>query len=341
MKGKKNLLILYFVILTITFLLVTTTGIAADVGYSAMVMDMKGKVSVQRAGKIKAVDLGYLFYPGDLVELVKEASLIVAYLESGREEQWTGGAKFTVEKNGSKPAPAKVTTKNKISVPQIKPPQKGSLAIIRMSPSQAGGFTMKSMPPPQRGALTMYETDSFKGKVAPLGTMAVGVTSLSNTKTVEERPMFRWRADTSAQNYEIEFYDYSRDEPAWRIKTEKVEAAFPPDMPGLRAGHDYKWVISALKDGRVVAQRQSCFGLPVDYELAEIKKEIGNYRDRLKAEASDTSTRMRFIVFLEQHQLYDDALEQYRVLGNQNKESDSLAERQRKIIELRDMACTD
>ena len=93
----------YFIYLLI-FLAVPLTCSAAEVPYSAIVMDVKGKVEVQRDRKKMPVDLGCLLYAGDKVETAKGASVTVHYLESGQEEQWPGKMKFTIDKLRSRPA---------------------------------------------------------------------------------------------------------------------------------------------------------------------------------------------------------------------------------------------
>jgi len=325
----------------ITFLIVTPIAIATDVGYAAMVMGVKGKVFVQHAGKSRPADLGHLLYPGDSVETAKEASLTIAYLESGQEEQWTGGSKFVVEKDGSKPAPAKITKKNKIVVPQIVSPQKGSFSMKRTAPPQAGGFVMKSTPPPQRGSFAMLEVEKPRDRVLSLGTANAEVLGLSNTKILEEKPTFRWRSDASAQHYEVEVYDFSEDEPLYRNTTTIAELHFPSHMSPLNAGHAYKWVVTAYRDGRIAAQKESCFSLPPVNELTEIRKTVNAYREQLTTAPEDTAARLRFIFFLEERQLYDEALEHYEILKKLHGESESLMERQRKIVEIRNKPCPD
>ena len=171
-----------FVVLLMTFSMIPLMAIAKEVGYRAMVMDIKGKAFVLHSGAKKSLDLGYLLYPGDSVEITKDASMTITYLESGQEERWSGGAKFVVEKNGSKPAPAHIMKKNRIILPQIVSPQQGSLKL--------------------RGLKVKVE-----------------VGSLSNTRTIEERPVFRWSPNQSVQKYRVRFYSLSENEPIWQRTT--------------------------------------------------------------------------------------------------------------------------
>jgi hypothetical protein len=321
--------------------LIAPTMAAADAGYSAIVMDVKGKVSLRHAGKSRAVNLGCLLYPDDSLETAKEATLTVTYLESGQEEQWAGGARFVVGKDGSKPTPGKIIKKDKISVPQIASPQKGSFSMKRMSPQQAGGFVMKSTQPPQSGRLAMMEVEDPRDRALSIGAPKAQVLGLSNTRILDEKPIFRWRSTASAQYYQIEVYNLSDDEPLCQSTTTTAELPFPSHMPPLSPGGAYKWVVTAYKDGRSVAQRESCFGLPQIDELTEIRSAVDGYREQLNADQEDTAARLRFALFLEGRQLYDEALEQYQVLKRSHGDSDFLMERQRKIIELRNRPCPD
>lgn len=303
MKNNAATLSMRCVVLFVALLIVPLMAAAGEIGYSAMVMDVKGKVLVRHGGAKKAVDLGCLLYPGDSVETTNGASLTIAYLESGQEEQWSGAAKFVVEKSGSKPAAARVNKKGRVTVPQIVSAQKGSLKV--------------------RGLKQLK--------------MEVGV--LSNTRTIEERPTFLWSPTQAVEKYRVRFYSLSEDEPVWQRTTQNAELPFPSGEPPLTPGTKYEWVIEALKDGYVVAQKRSCFSLPPDSELVEIKKAISDYRTQLMANSSDTAVRLRFILFLEEHQLYDDALAHYAILQNQYGESKSLAERRKILTDLRSLNC--
>lgn len=303
MKNDAATLSMRCAVLLVMLLVFPLMAAPGEVGYSAMVMDVKGKVLVRHGGAKKAVDLGCLLYPGDSVETMNGSSLTVAYLESGQEEHWSGAAKFVVEKNGSKPAAARINKKSRVTVPQIASAQKGSL------------------------------------KLRGLKQLKIEVAGLSNTMTVEERPTFLWSPAQAAEKYRVRFYSLSEDEPVWQRTTQNAELPFPSGEPPLNPGTRYEWVIEALKDGYVVAQKRSCFSLPPDSELVEIKKGISDYQTQLAANSADTSVRLRFILFLEEHQLYDDALAHYAILQKQYGESKSLAERRKILTDLRSLNC--
>jgi len=304
MKNNAAKIALRFAAIFLIFSMIPLPAAAGERAYSAIVMDVNGKAFVLHATVKKAIDLGCLLYSGDSVETTQGASVIITYLESGQEETWPGGAKFVVDKNGSNPAPAKINKRDRIILPQISSPQKGS-------------FTLRGR--------TEYAD--------------LKVESLSNTSTIEERPEFRWSPQKSAKKYRIRLYLSSQNELLWQRTTKDEELSFPSDVSPLNPGDRYTWVIEAFDDGNVVAKKSSCFNLPPNTELAEIKIEADSYLKQLDADSSDTMTRFRYILFLEEHRIYDEALKQYGILQKQHRESESLKDRRTNIIELRSMTC--
>jgi hypothetical protein len=293
---------------------------AGEVGYRAVVLDVKGKAFVLHAGVKKAIDLGCVLYSGDSVETTKDALVTVNYLESGREEHWIGEAKFVVEKDGSHPAPAQMKMTERIVLPDIE------------SPLQAGATTMKNL----LGDAEMQEEVDLE------------VAGLSNTRTIEEKPEFRWSPIRKAQKYRVKLYRFPENELRWLLGEHELiwqrtaingPLSFPLDVPPLSPGGRYRWVVEALDDGSVVAKKWSCFSLPSSQELMEIKKGVNSYRTQLEADSSNTATRLRFAFFLEERALFDDALEQYGVLQKQLGESGSLKDRRVKIVNLRSSDC--
>jgi hypothetical protein len=101
-------------------LLLPTAAVAAEVPYSAIVMDLTGQATVTRLGKSRPLDLGDMLYPQEEVETAAGASLTINYLESEEEEQWPGGMKFTVGKTRSDPIPPQVKrTKHGVVLPPL------------------------------------------------------------------------------------------------------------------------------------------------------------------------------------------------------------------------------
>ena len=96
---------MYSVLVWLMVLLLPSAVIAGEASYSAIVMDLSGKATVTRLGKNLPLDLGAVLYPQEMVETAPGAALTINYLESGEEEQWPGGMKFSVGKTQSDPVP--------------------------------------------------------------------------------------------------------------------------------------------------------------------------------------------------------------------------------------------
>jgi hypothetical protein len=300
----------YFIFLML-FLAVPFTCSAGDVPYSAIVMDVKGKVEVQRDRKKMPVDLGYLLYTGDMVETAKGSSVTVHYLESGQEEQWPGKMKFTIDKQRSRPAHSSVITKNKkIVLPSLENPQ-------------AGVFRLRSYRP--RGMGNNHR---------------VKVKDLSNTCTLEEKPIFHWNSVTGADSYQVSLYLYDGNKLLWRKSSVGAELPYPADEPPLNADSRYEWNVEAFRGDRAIAEKRSCFYLPKREELTAIHQKMTVYLQQLASNPGDTVSRLKMIFFLEDSHLYDHALEQYSILQRIHGKSESLKRREEKLIRLMQSDCT-
>ena len=100
--------------------------------YDAIVMDVKGNVSVIHKRVNKPVDLGALLDSGDKVKIAKDASITVLYSKSAIEEQWPGGLNFTIGTTQSDPSDARVKKKTRRIVI---PPTDDSPCLLYTSPS--------------------------------------------------------------------------------------------------------------------------------------------------------------------------------------------------------------
>ena len=115
-------------------LLLPAAVLGQSVSYSAVVMDLSGRATVVRKGAPRALEAGAVVYPGEVVETAPGATLTLYYPESGEEEQWPGGLKFTVGILKSEPRHPGVKSRNR----RVTPP---SLE------SPPGGLKLRSAPP--------------------------------------------------------------------------------------------------------------------------------------------------------------------------------------------------
>lgn len=292
-----------FVTILFLLLMLPSVCLGGEIPYTAIVMDMVGKVMVVHEGKRSPLDLGYLLYPGDVVETAENASLTINYLESGQEEQWPGGMRFSVSKTQSEPSRSQVKKRNrKIVLPQTKHAPMGGIRL--------------------RG----------------IGNIVKG---LSNTWILEERPTFRWSSISWADSYKVTLYLKSKAEPLWQRRTIETEMPYPRSEPSLNFGSCYEWKIEALKNGNVIAEKLSCFYLPKRDDFININEQRKSIEAELSNSPEDTATRLAFIFFLEHHRLYDEAIEQYKILRKAHNESESIREGEDRLLQIRLSNCLD
>ena len=210
---------MYGLMAWLIILLLPTAAVAGEIPYSAIVLDLSGTVTATRLGKSRPLDLGSVLYSQEMVETAAGAWLTINYLESGDEEQWPGGLKFSVGKTQTDSVPPQVKRLNrKLVLPTLESPDTGRL--------WAGGVSTH-LPP--TGAVRMRGSK-------PLATL--GVKGLSNSATLEERPTFGWDACNGAERYRVDLYLSGGDKPLWH-RTVKGTALPYPLEPSLAWGRTY------------------------------------------------------------------------------------------------------
>jgi hypothetical protein len=124
-----------YVIAGLILLLLPQAAPGQGVPYRALVMDLSGQATATREGASRALEAGALLYPQEKVETGPGSSLTVYYPESGEEEQWPGGLKFTVGNLRSDPQhPAVKRRQRKVALPSLESPP--------------GGMKVRGAPPP-------------------------------------------------------------------------------------------------------------------------------------------------------------------------------------------------
>jgi hypothetical protein len=122
---------MYGLIAWLIILLLPAAAVAGEVPYSAIVLDLSGQATAIRLGKSRPLELGAVLYPQEVVETAAGASLTISYPESGEEEQWPGGMKFSVGKIRSDNIPPQVKRrKGGVVLPDL-PPEPGQGGIKR------------------------------------------------------------------------------------------------------------------------------------------------------------------------------------------------------------------
>jgi hypothetical protein len=310
---------MYGLMAWLVILLLPTAAVAGEIPYSAIVLDLSGTVTATRLGKSRPLDLGSVLYSQEMVETAAGAWLIINYLESGDEEQWPGGLKFSVGKTQTDSVPPQVKRLNRTLVlPPLESP-----ATARLYP---GGVSI-DLPP--TGAVRMRGSK-------PLATL--GVKGLSNSATLEERPTFGWDACNGAERYRVDLYLSGGDKPLWH-RTVKGTALPYPLEPSLAWGRTYVWEVQALKGGKVIAQRRSCFSLPGQPDIAPLQAQKERHAALVANHPKDIPNRLAFIFFLEAHHLYDEAAAQCAILRKARPDSQAVQNREERLKQLRNAPC--
>ena len=131
-------------------------GSAEEAQYTAMVMEITGKVSVSSEKGKKPLYLGGLLCPGDKVEIDRNATITINYVKSGEEEKWPGGLTFTIGKAQSSPIDSRV-------IRQYRPIHHPTNTRRRdLDGDRIGGSVKKSMVPPKQDIEEMKDTKDVK-----------------------------------------------------------------------------------------------------------------------------------------------------------------------------------
>ena len=316
---------MYGLMVYLMVLLLPMAALAGEAPYSAIVLDLSGTATATRLGKSRLLDLGAVLYPQEVVETAAAAVLSINYFESGDEEQWPGGLKFTVGKTQSDPIPPQVKRLNrKLVLPPLESPDTGRLRA-GLAPSGPGILAA----PAPTGAVRLRGAK-------PLPSLEVK--GLSNSATLEERPTFGWDACPGAQRYWVDLYLSREVEPLWHRTIKGTTLPYPLE-PSLTWGRNYVWEVKALKGGRVIAQKRSCFSLPAQLQVAPLQAQKARYAARVASQPQDIPNRLAFIFFLEAHHLYDEATMQYTMLRKARQNSQAVQNREKRLLELRNAAC--
>lgn len=307
MRNSRKYLYYFFAPLMLLVFTLSEIAVAENISYSAIIMDIRGDVSLVRSGKKRAVGLGGLLYPADVVGLAKDASLTINYLESGQQEQWPGGMEVVVGAAQSEHIPSGVLIVNKKVV----------LSEIESSHIGASVF---------RGTGSSGEVN-LNNKIEVAG--------LSNTAILEQRPVFGWRPVNGADSYTVTLYLEPSGKLLWQHTTTKEELAYPQSEEPLIFGARYKWEVAALKNRRLFLKKRSYFRFLEEKDIAKVNAGIAHFQDILSRNPQETGTRLEFIFFLENYCLYDAALTQYEIICATHSQSEAMRQRREKLLQIR------
>lgn len=254
--------------------LLACCGLAAASGAKpvAMVTDLQGKATLVADPKTPSLSILSELKQGARMQLGAGARATVVYLDTGQAYEIAGPAEVTF--GAAQPQSIKGVAPQKRGVALTR-----SREAIRIDPVQVtqGAIVMRRMPNPGQ---------------------KLKLLSLSDTTTLELRPLFQWQPPQPGLHYQVALLD---DTGKPLLETTVGDASVQlPNGVKLQPGVDYTWVVS-VKDA--TGKSYSNAG---DFMLAtvELRAQVKRLRP---AAAAPVSERVVFATWLEQMHLRDEA----------------------------------
>jgi hypothetical protein len=236
-----------------------------------MLTDLQGKVTL--SGDPNAAPLSILseLKPGARMQLGTGAHAAVVYLDSGQEFDLVGPAE--VQFDADHPQSIKGTPPRKHGVGLTR-----SQEAIRINPVQV-----------TQAAIVMRSVDPGR---------KLKLLSLSDTTTLELRPLFQWQPPQPGLHYQVALLD-DTGKPLFDTTTDGLSVQLPDNVP-LQAGVAYTWVVSAKDAAGKAYSNAGDFSLA----SADLRAQVERLRPAANAPLSE---RVVFAAWLEQMHLRDEA----------------------------------
>ena len=232
----------------------------------AMVTDIEGGNSVTGMGESTEISLLAELEPGGGIDLAAGARLVIVYYESGNEFVFTGPASIRIG-----PVAPELLSGNDPEERQV------MLAGI----IQPAGMIQASIV--MRGTADNID---------------IRLENLVDTKTLDTRPLFRWKPLPGVTTYQFEIIDDSGDSLAEAEVT--ATELWLPEAVTLEVGVIYTWEVAARTPDGILHSGWGDFSLATDADRALVEQM------RPPADAP-FSSRVMFAVVLQQLELRDEA----------------------------------
>jgi hypothetical protein len=226
---------------------------------AAMVVDLKGKVSLRTAGGMaKSAEIGELLYPDERIAVPADGTAIVAVLGQGTRETLRSGTEATVGPEGCTPAEA---------------------VVSRARQPKAVAATMKGVRP--------APGDARKAGVALRAGPAAppAITPVFGATVATDRPALAWPPTEGARRYRVKLLADGSGRELWRSEVQAPRADFPTGKEALRRGNLFRWEVTD-QDFRPVASGRFAVATAAELmQLEELKQlaDSGDRADRLSA----------------------------------------------------------
>ncbi|MEO6172798.1 MAG: hypothetical protein ABIP02_06750 [Arenimonas sp.] len=245
----------------------------------AMVTDLEGKAELTQGNKKSGLSILSDIKLDAQMKLEAGARTAAVYLKSGQEYEFKGPA--LIQFNADKP----------VVLDGAKPQQRG-VALAK------GGKEIRIKPVVvAQAAIVMRSVGA---------SMKLKLLSLSGTKTLEARPVFRWQEPQRGLKYEFELLDEAGKK-IYQASLKDSSITLPANVQ-LNESTEYTWVVSTvLADGG----KYSNAG---DFSLAsnELRAEMKSLAPDVDATLSD---RVVYATWLEQVELRDEARKYWRAIA--------------------------
>lgn len=254
----------------------------------AMVTDLQGRVTLAASSGGPGLSILSELKQDARLRLEGGAHVTVVYLDSGQEYQLSGPAE--VQFGVGKPQSISGTAPSKRGAALTR-----SRETIRIHPVQV-----------TQGALVMRAIDPDR---------KLRMTSLSDTTTLEPRPLFQWQSPEQGLQYEIVLLD-DTGKALFDISASESPARLP-DGVSLQPGIDYTWVVSAE------GADEKSYTSAGDFKLAstELRLQVERLRPAVDAPLSE---RIVFATWLEQMNLRDEARKFWKTIAADHKDDERL-----------------
>ncbi len=244
----------------------------------AMVTDIVGGNSVTGMGESTELSLLAELAPGGGIDLAAGSRLVIVYYESGNEYVFAGPASIRIGAEAPE-----VLSGNSPEERQVLLASGGAEIII-----QPAGMVQASM--------VLRGSDP---------NIDIRLDNLVDTKTLERRPVFRWRPMPGSATYHFELIDDSGES---LVEADVAATEFLlPEAVTLEVGVTYTWEVTARTPDGVLHGGWGDFVLATDAERALVE-------ELRPPDDAPFSRRVMFAMVLQQMELLDEALVHWKGL---------------------------
>ena len=265
-------------VLVIVVVVWAAAGPAQAVQPVAMVTDIVGGNSVTGMGEETKLLLLAELTPGGGIDLAADSRLVIVYYESGNEYIFAG------------PASIKIGAEAPELLSGISPEKR---QVLFAGPGEEVIIRPAGM---VQASLVMRGTDP---------NIDLRLDNLVDTKTLDRQPLFRWQSLPGSTNYSFELINESGDSLA-KADLSATEYLLPEAVI-LKVGITYTWEVSTRTPDGILHSSWGDFLLATDRERALIE-------EMRPPEGASFSSRVMFAMVLQQLELRDEAVKEWKVL---------------------------